>query len=129
MFTFLKLYDKLSKVFNLKEVKFMSISVHNVTYKDLKELSVELEYIVACNRVAANELINIILENVDMLSRFRNSATKILKGMKRDGVIQLFVFEDELNIQEKMESIYLLNKFSFLSKENKGRENSVYIKL
>ena len=107
----------------------MSVSIHNITYKDSKELSVELEFIVACNRVEGNELINIVLTNSEMLSRFRNSATKILRAMKREGIIQLFVFENELNIQEKMESVYLLNKFSFLTNECQNRENSIFIKL
>lgn len=107
----------------------MSLSVHNVIYKDLKSLSVELEFTVACCRVEGSELIKLNLGNEDAAAKFHSSATKLLKMMKRDGVIQLFLFENELKSQDKMEAVYLLNKFPFLADIEILSENSIYVKL
>ena len=59
----------------------MSISIHNLKFTDAKELSVDLEFIIACNRVSGNELIKIVLENEDMKDKFRSSASRLLKSI------------------------------------------------
>ncbi len=107
----------------------MSYSVKEITYIDLKSFSVELEFIIACSRVEGYDLIKLTLANENMLKRFETSAVKLLKAMKRDGVIKLYLFEKELSDPEKMESIYLLNKFPKLSEIESLSEKSIYIKL
>lgn len=107
----------------------MSLSVKEITYTDSKSFSVELEFIVACSRVEGIDLIKLTLNNQDMLKRFENSAIKLLKAMKRDGIIKLYLFEKELGSTEKMESIYLLNKFPDLLDVKELSESSIYIKL
>ena len=107
----------------------MSLSIHNVKFTYAKELSVELEFIIARNKVEGNELIKLNLENTDLSSKYKSAVSRLLKSIKRDGVIRLFVFEDELVIQEKTESIYLLNKFPFLSEIKDADSCAVYIKL
>ena len=107
----------------------MSISVHTVKYTSTKDLSVELEFIIACNKISGNELIMITLENTDMQQKFKNGATRLLKSMKKDNVIQLFVFADELSLDEKTESVYLLNKFPSLIEDYDTNQNTVYIKI
>ena len=107
----------------------MSISLHKIKFTDAKDLSVELEFIIACNRVAGNELIKIVLENEDMKDKFRSSSSRLLKSIKKDGVIQLFVFENELTASEKTESIYLLNKFPYLLENADESLCAVYVKL
>ena len=107
----------------------MSFSLKEITYTDPGSFSVELEFAVACLRVEGADLIKLSLANTDMAKRFRSTATKLLKAMKRDGIIKLFVFENELGMPEKMESVYLLNKFPELSHIGEGSETSVYIKL
>ena len=84
----------------------MSFSVKEVTYTDLKSFSVELEFIIACSKVEGIDLVKLTLSNENMSKRFFNSAVKFLKAMKRDGVIKLFLFENDLASAEKMESIY-----------------------
>lgn len=106
----------------------MSFSLYNVKYTDAKDLSVELEFIIACNKVEGNELIKISVENTDTKDKFRVSASRLLRAMKKDGVIRLFVFEDDL-FSEKTESVYLLNKFPFLSENNELSPYAVYVKL
>lgn len=106
----------------------MSFSLYNVKYTDAKDLSVELEFIIACNKVEGNELIKISVENTDTKDKFRVSASRLLRAMKKDGVIRLFVFEDDLS-SEKTESVYLLNKFPFLSESNELSPYAVYVKL
>lgn len=106
----------------------MSFSLYNVKYTDAKDLSVELEFIIACNKVEGNELIKISVENTDNKDKFRVSASRLLRAMKKDGVIRLFVFEDDL-FSEKTESVYLLNKFPFLSENNELSPYAVYVKL
>lgn len=107
----------------------MEISVHEIEYVGSKELFTELNFIIACDRVCHKELINVRLSNVSTAETFKNSATRILKGMKRQGVIQLFVFESEVNDSEKTESVYLLNKFPELSEKVSDNSNSIFIKL
>lgn len=107
----------------------MPFSLKEITYTDLKSFSVELEFIIACSKVEGTELIKLSLINEDMTARFANSARKLLKSMKKDGVIKLYLFENELDSQEKMESVYLLNKFPSLANIEDLSENSIYIKL
>ena len=108
----------------------MSLSLHNINYKDTKSLAVELEFIIACSKVEGKELVKLTLSNEDALLRFKNAATRILKAMKKDGVIKLFLFEDEFLIEEKMETVYIVNKFPFLSEvKNSPSQNSFYIKI
>ena len=107
----------------------MSFSVKEITYTDPNSLLVELEFTVACSRVEGIDLLKLSLVNLDMSKRFQSSSAKLLKAMKRDGVIKLFVFENELSSQEKMESVYLLNKFPELSLIEERSETNVYIKL
>ncbi len=107
----------------------MNFTNQKIKYRDMKDLSVQLEFIVACNKVQGNELINVSLENTEAASRFRSSAIKLLRAMKRDGVIKLFVFENDLGNFEKMETVYMINKFPFLSEIKKLSETTVYIKL
>lgn len=107
----------------------MSICAHNVKYTNTKELSVELEFIVACSKISGNELIIIKVENTESDQKFKNAASRLLKSMKKDGVIQLFVFADELALEEKTESVYLLNKFPDLIENCDTSPNTVYIKI
>lgn len=107
----------------------MEISVHRIEYTDSKGLFTELNFIIACDRVSHKELINVCLANEGVAETFRNSATRILKAMKREGTIQLFVFEPEIDNSEKTESVYLLNKFPELSEQSTGNPNSIFIKL
>ena len=64
-----------------------------------------------------------------VISTAETSAVKLLKAMKRDGIIKLYLFEKELSDPEKMESIYLLNKFPELSEIEILSEKSIYVKL
>ena len=108
----------------------MSLFLHGINYKDAKTLQTELEFIVACNKVEGKELIKLSLLNEEALLRFKNAATRILKNMKRDGVIKLFLFENEFSSEEKMETIYMMNKFPFLFESEEPRsESSLYIKI
>ena len=107
----------------------MNISFTDVKYTDAKELSVQIEFAVACAKVNGDELIGLRLTNTEVISRFRNAASKIIRTMKRDGVVRLFVFEDELGDREKTESIFLINKFPTLSSIDQKNGNIVYIKI
>ena len=107
----------------------MSLSMYNVKFTDSKELSVELEFIIARNKVEGNELIKLTLENTDMQQKYKSAVTRLLKSIKREGVIQLFIFEEDLILQEKTESIYLLNKFPFLSEIKNTDPSALYIKV
>ena len=72
----------------------MSVSLHNIKFTDAKDLSVELEFIIACNKIEGNELIKISLENTEMQQKFKSAVSRLLKSIKKDGVIRLFVFEE-----------------------------------
>jgi hypothetical protein len=106
----------------------MDITVNTIEYKDKRSLGTELLFIIACEKVKGSELVNVRLANVESAATFRNSAAAILRKLKRDGVISLFVFEDEIASSDKTECIYLLNKFPSLA-EMEASEMGIYIKL
>lgn len=107
----------------------MRLAIHEIEYRDTSSLSSEIEFAVACDRVEGKDLINIRLKNQNSVSKFVSASSKLLRAMKRDGIIQLFVFESDLQDTEKMETVYLLNKFPDLSEVEKYGEGSVFIKL
>jgi hypothetical protein len=99
-----------------------------IKYKNIKALNTDLLYAIAAERAAGQEIACVALENTELSETFKNSASKILKSLKRDGYIRLFVFESELLDSDKMETVYMQNKFPFLS-QTEGRESVIYIKL
>ncbi len=107
----------------------MELSVHKLKYKDAKSLSTELYFAVACARVEGYELIKLELENSELSQRYVSSASKLLKTMKRDGVIQLFLLETELCEADKMEAVYLINKFPELQGIDAPSDAAFYVKL
>ena len=106
----------------------MEISAHEIEFKDQRALSTELLFMIACDRVDGCELMNVRLLNLEALPRFKKTAATLLRAMKREGHIRLFVFEDELFITEKTECVYLLNKYPELA-SRECSECGIYIKL
>lgn len=107
----------------------MEIFINDIKYTDMKDLSVQLEFAIACAKVSGKELIGLKCVDAENCARFKNGVSKILRGMKKDGIVQLFVFDDGLLAKESTESIFMLNKFPELSDFSKGLENLVYVKL
>ena len=107
----------------------MDLSVKKFKFIDQKELSKELEFVVACEKVAGNEILIIEPFKDTNAEKFRTGALRLLKSMKRDMVIKLFVSESELFNPEKMEGVYLLNKFPQLSELSDAPQERFYIKL
>ena len=105
----------------------MKFKTHQIEYRDQKTLSSEIEFAVACDKVEGYELCNIFACSGESEARFIGAAIRILKGMKKDGVIKLFVKRSDLMAEDKMESVYLLNKFPELADTESGGE-SIYIK-
>jgi hypothetical protein len=107
----------------------MEVAVHRIEYTDSKTLFTELHFAIACDRISRKDLINVRLVNENVSETFRNSATRILKAMKREGTIKLFVFENDIENTEKTEVVYLLNKFPNLPEITSENPNSIFIKL
>ena len=105
----------------------MKIKKHLIEYKDAKSLSSELEFAIACDKVEGYEICRIRSSIDESSVKFINASVRILKTMKKDGVIQLYVLGSELGSEEKMESVYLLNKYPELAESDNSLE-SVYIK-
>lgn len=97
-------------------------------FTDQKELSKELEFTVACEKVKGGELL-LIRSDSEETTKFKVAAEKILKGMKRDGVIKLFVGAADLFDPDRMEGVYLLNKYPELSQAKKTVTDAFYIKI
>ena len=104
-------------------------SIKKFKFTEYKELLKELEFTVACEKVAGNELLIIEEESNSAGSKFMQSALRALKLMKRDGVITLFVRACDISNPEKMEGVYLLNKFPQISEADNLSETKIYIKL
>ena len=128
MFTSLLKYDKII-IANKSSGGFMEFKVYEITYKDIRDLVMQLEFLVASGRVEGRELIGFKVLNEDFESKGKNHISKILRGMKRDGIVKLFVFENDLFNHEKMESVYMINKFPSLLKKEKTSSDTVYVKI
>ena len=107
----------------------MEIKIYEITYKDIRDLELQIEFSVATGRVEGRELIGFKVLNDDFESRGKNHISKILRGMKREGIVKLFVFEDDLANHEKMESVYMLNKFPSLLENNNLSYDTVFVKI
>jgi len=99
-----------------------------VKYKNMRSLNTDLLYAIAAERAAGHEIACVELENNELADAFIRSSSKILKALKRDGYIRLYIFESELSDTDKMETVYMINKFPFLS-DSERREAVIYIKL
>ena len=71
---------------------FMEVKIYEITYKDVRDLALQLEFSVAIGRVEGRELIGFKVLNDDFESKGKNHISKILRGMKREGIVKLFVF-------------------------------------
>ena len=107
----------------------MIFTVKKFKFTEYKELLKELEFTVACEKVSGNELLIIEEEGNLNGAKFVQSALRALKLMKRDGVIKLFVKASEILNPEKMEGVYLLNKFPQIAEADNSSETKIYIKL
>ena len=108
---------------------FMEVKIYEITYKDIRDLALQIEFSVAIGRVEGRELIGFKVLNDDFESKGKNHISKILRGMKREGIVKLFVIEDDLSNYEKMESIYMINKFPSLLENKALSSNTVFVKI
>ncbi len=74
------------------------------------------------------EALVFFLENKESLSAFRNASLKILRKLKKQGIIQTFIFGEEIS-EVKTETQYLLNKIPSLPEVLADFEVSVCVKL
>jgi hypothetical protein len=84
---------------------------------------------ISCDRVAGKDLILVTLDNESASRRFISALTKLLRTMKRAGDIKIYLFESELDQSDKMESVYLINKYPKLASHESRRDSAVFIKL
>ena len=127
MFTSIQKYDKI--IINNLCGGLMEIKIYEITYKDIRDLELQIEFSVATGRVEGRELIGFKVLNDDFESKGKNHISKILRGMKREGIVKLFVFEDDLANHEKMESVYMLNKFPSLLENKNLSSDTVFVKI
>ena len=103
--------------------------IHRIEYKDHTSMVTEIHFLIACDKVAGADLIKIELKNTEATRKFISSASRFLKLLKKDGVIKLFVFESELTEADRMEAVYLTNKFPQLQSLSSYSESVIYVKL
>ena len=103
--------------------------VHSLEYIDNASMITEIHFYIACDKISGADLTKIELKNKEVSKKFVSSATRFLKTLKKDGVIKLFIFESDLLNAEKMEAVYLTNKFPSLQNLPSYDESSIYIKL
>lgn len=104
------------------------LNIYRIEFKNAKALNTELLYLIASERARGKELVAFTVDNESDTDAFIRSCSKILKALKKDGYIRLYVFAAELDDNDKMETVYMLNKFPELEKEEK-RENIIFVKL
>ena len=104
------------------------LNIYKIDFKNAKALNTELLYMIASERARGKELVAFTVDNSSDADAFIRYCSKILKTLKKDGYIRLYVLASELEDNDKMETVYMLNKFPELEKEEK-RENVIFVKL
>ena len=82
-----------------------------ITQDDIERAKTELLYHIACTRQSGEELVCAVLDikNEKMIKRIFSECIKLLKKMKKDKRISLFLSSETLG-QESVEREYLFNK-------------------
>ena len=104
----------------------MDIVVNKLTGATQASLFNEIMYFVASANSLGKTLIKLTLDEYseDKLPTKITTVERVLKGMKRDGRIQLYIYSANLG-GESTESQYLYNKYPSIS--NFASEGSFYI--
>ena len=89
----------------------MNLSIKKINYDSKNALETELKLDIAIARVGGDELLMVVLNNIEAEDLFYKACSKILRPMKRGGLIQLFLNKIEFNDRNKTETAYLINKF------------------
>ena len=95
------------------------------------ELQTELRYIIAAAKADGLELIRLVPKPCDEereSSRIYACVTKVLRAVKKDGKIQLFISEPQI-FEANTEGQYIRNKYFDFVKERTGEERTVYVLL
>ena len=99
----------------------MEIQVNELTGKNAEELVTEIRFFVAAAKSTNKDFAKLFVSDEIAASASRlASVLRILKALKREGIIQLFVFSgDFLNASTEM--AYLKNKYPEILKEERER--------
>ena len=89
----------------------MNLSIKKINYDSKNALETELKLDIAIARVGGDELLMVVLNNIEAEGLFYKACSKILRPMKRGGLIQLFLNKIEFNDRNKTETAYIINKF------------------
>lgn len=89
----------------------MKLSTKYIKYESMKSLDIELKLNIAIAKVDGNDLLVNALSNEEAAGLFVKNSVKILKKLKKQGIIQFFVYCDDMSDVLKTETAYILNKF------------------
>ena len=109
----------------------MNITTNELTGKNSELLTTEIKFFIAAAKAVGNDLIQLKIKRLgddEREARRMNTITRILKSVKRQGLIQLFIISTEINAQTT-ESAYLKNKYPELASYICGDDISYVLKL
>lgn len=110
--------------------------LYNITYitqEDIERAKTELLYSIACAKQSGVELLCccIDIKNEKMISKIVTMATRVLKQMKQDGRISLFL-NHETFLKKSVQTEYLFNKHPALQNDeflNSSKMPYLFIRL
>ena len=93
----------------------MEAYIVKVKYETKKALKTDIVFNIASLRASGYEVAIFECVAPDNSVKFRNAASDILRKLKREGLIQLFVFGEDFESKDLTEIEYLKNKYPTLS--------------
>ena len=102
---------------------------HSITSQTQLSLNTEIRFLIASATVDKSTLISLKLDNCEDTDteRIRSCAIKVLRALKKEGLIQFFVVREGFDA-ESTEAVFLMNKYGEYIDEGFGREK-IYVKL
>ncbi len=105
----------------------MELITHELTGRTVTELTTEIKFFVASNKVIGNDVFKLNIKKIfsgERESKRFASISRILCAVKREGLIQLYIHSSDIG-GNSTEAAYINNKYPNLVKECTGNEGFI----
>jgi hypothetical protein len=106
----------------------LKVSVIEICWSGYKNFETDVLYYIASSRAQGFEAIVFHLKTDSDEAPFRSASVRLCKKLKRKGIIQMFLFGENI-VSQTTESAYLLNKYPKLPDVISGLGTNVTLKL
>jgi hypothetical protein len=106
----------------------LKVRYTEIEWNSAKGCETELIYRIADGRALGAEVIALELIGTGDSAKFNNTSRRVLKRLKKQGIIQFFLLSDETD-EKKTEVAYLKNKYPDIKSFEDGDKTTLFIKL